>query len=352
MLCRSLLVLLAGLLLVQAHGVDLSLQKRQVAAKSYPPCGTSPPFDPAWSTFLSGALDTGADITACGNSKTWSLTYDDGPSEYTPGLLDQLDTVGVKTTFFVIGCNVANNPSILRRAYQAGHQIGIHTWTHPSLPKLTSEQIVAEIMWTAKIIRDITGQTPTYMRPPYGDIDARVRGLLHKMGLKVVIWNRDTDDWELQTFNPNAQNSSQVVTPTSVRASISSWIASPPAEGIISLEHDLFQLPAQIAGETLQRVSMAGFNINTVASCVGTAPYNNTAIEVIFNPAIASSLSKAPSTTASASANSTATLTASKSPSSSPSPSAGSIRASLDWSIIGTIALVLLCSQLDVSNAF
>jgi peptidoglycan/xylan/chitin deacetylase (PgdA/CDA1 family) len=86
----------------------------------------------------------------------------------------------------------------LKRAYQAGHQIGtflgdfcpmadntrfkfvlinvipaMHTWSHADLTTLSENQIVAEIVWTARIIKDVIGVTPNYLRPPFGSVDSK-----------------------------------------------------------------------------------------------------------------------------------------------------------------------------------
>ena len=70
--------------------------------------------------------------------------------------------------------------------FPSGHQLSVHTWSHPFLTTLTNEQIIAELGWTKKAIKDITGVTPNTMRPPYGDIDDRVRGISMAMGLTPV----------------------------------------------------------------------------------------------------------------------------------------------------------------------
>lgn len=111
------------------------------------------------------------DITTCPNKLTWGLTHDDGPGFYTPNLLDYLDEVNLKTTFFTIGSRILEEPHTLQTEYIGGHQIGVHTWSHPPLTTLTTEQIIAEFGWTKKIIKDLIGVTPLHFRPPYGDIE-------------------------------------------------------------------------------------------------------------------------------------------------------------------------------------
>lgn len=77
---------------------------------------------------------------------------------------------------------------MVQAEYMAGHQLSVHTWAHPYLTKLTNEQIVAELGWTKKVIKDVTGVTPNTFRPPYGDIDDRVRAIAAQMGLTPIIW--------------------------------------------------------------------------------------------------------------------------------------------------------------------
>ena len=77
----------------------------------------------------------------------------------------------IKTTFFTIGSRVLQFPNTAREEYMAGHQLGVHTWSHPYLTTLTNEQIIAELGWTRQAIRDVIGVSPSMMRPPYGDIE-------------------------------------------------------------------------------------------------------------------------------------------------------------------------------------
>ena len=62
-----------------------------------------------------------------------------------------------------------------------------HTWSHTALTTQTNEQIVAELGWTREAIRQITGVSPTCMRPPYGDIDDRVRYIAGAMSLTPIM---------------------------------------------------------------------------------------------------------------------------------------------------------------------
>ncbi|KAK9745096.1 chitin deacetylase [Basidiobolus ranarum] len=96
------------------------------------------------------------DIYGCTANK-WALTFDDGPSDKTAELLDILGASNVKATFLMLGSNVIKYPAVVKRAYEAGHQIASHTWSHPRLMSLSNEQIIAEVKSTEEAIFNITG---------------------------------------------------------------------------------------------------------------------------------------------------------------------------------------------------
>jgi len=98
-----------------------------------------------------------SDITTCPDKWTWGLSYDDGPSPDTPRLLDYLSQENLKSTFFIVGSRAISRQDILQAEFMLGHQLSVHTWSHPSLTTLTNEQVIAELGWTAKIIKEVTG---------------------------------------------------------------------------------------------------------------------------------------------------------------------------------------------------
>ncbi len=124
-----------------------------------------------------------------------ALTFDDGPSVYTAGLLDILKEHNVKATFFVLGTNVRIQSETLSRMYQEGHEIGNHTWDHPILTKLSDAQIREQLQLTDNLIAQIIG-VPTpftpFLRPPYGVYDDRVKAA---SGLPIIFWSVDPLDW-------------------------------------------------------------------------------------------------------------------------------------------------------------
>ena len=124
-----------------------------------------------------------------------AITFDDGPSIYTPHLLDMLEEYGVRATFFMLGRNVRYYPEIVDRVADAGHEIGVHTYTHPNLRRLSYEKQLQEIESTVDALRD-RGVVPALMRPPYGNFDDRTKLAAEKLGLSIVIWSLDSLDWK------------------------------------------------------------------------------------------------------------------------------------------------------------
>lgn len=119
-----------------------------------------------------------------------ALTFDDGPDPVdTPILLDLLREKGVKATFFVVGKRAAKHPEIVRRAWEEGHLIASHTWSHPLLfCFLTPRRLCAEVERGAEIIRHICGYRPRYFRSPVGLRHPFLANTLKQAGLEYISW--------------------------------------------------------------------------------------------------------------------------------------------------------------------
>jgi peptidoglycan/xylan/chitin deacetylase (PgdA/CDA1 family) len=144
-----------------------------------------------------GNMPAPQDIYGCPRDHHWALTFDDGPSEYTLELLDYLAKEQIKATFCVMGAHIEQNSDILKRIYKEGHQIASHTYSHPHLMSLSNEDIVYEIAATEKLIEKVLGIRPNYIRPPFGEADERVKGIMRAMGYKVLLWNVDPTDYDV-----------------------------------------------------------------------------------------------------------------------------------------------------------
>jgi len=124
-----------------------------------------------------------------------ALTFDDGPSQYTPQILAILQRYGVRATFFSIGQNIAQFPTYLQQGLAGMHAVENHTFTHPHLTTLPFASIYRELSMTQNAVLKETGTSPTVFRPPYGEYNADVVSAAGQLGLTVVTWDADASDW-------------------------------------------------------------------------------------------------------------------------------------------------------------
>ena len=156
---------------------------------------------------------------------------------------------------------------------------------------LTNDQVIAELGWSRKIIKDVLGVTPTFWRPPYGDVDNRVRAIATAMGLQTSIWTRisPTATFDTGGLCSSATSSLQVLTfhyvsdfniaggTTNPEQVLNNWHsivnnASVINTGFIVLEHDLFQQTVDIAMDYILPDALAHqppFRIEPIITCLG-----------------------------------------------------------------------------------
>ncbi|KAK2812452.1 hypothetical protein FQN50_001453 [Emmonsiellopsis sp. PD_5] len=200
----------------------------------------------------------GGVITSCSQPNTIALTFDDGPYQYEPQLLDTLAAAGAKATFFVTGtlygC-IYSQQATLKAAYDAGHQIASHTWTHANLANLDAGGITQEMSQLENALANILGIKPNYMRPPNGATGGSVVGTVGGMGYNIVTWDVDSGDWN----NVPASTSQQT-------------IQNAGAGPHIILMHETIQSTVnELAPWVIQWATDNGLKMVTVAECMGDA---------------------------------------------------------------------------------
>jgi peptidoglycan-N-acetylglucosamine deacetylase len=153
-----------------------------------------------------------------------AITFDDGPSTYTPQVLSILQQYGAHSTFFLWGQHVQQYPQYAKQEVSAGMEVGNHTWDHTDLTTLSSSAITSELSQAQSAIQQATGATPTLMRPPNGNYNSTVLSAAGSLGLsKVIIWSYVAGDYT----NPQPSASD-----------ISSRVLSNTSNGSIILLHD------------------------------------------------------------------------------------------------------------------
>ncbi|MEU4326446.1 MULTISPECIES: polysaccharide deacetylase family protein [Nonomuraea] len=185
----------------------------------------------------------------CAKVKCLALTFDDGPGPATGTLLSTLGKNKAKATFFLMGKHVELRPALVKRMAREGHEIGNHTWSHPSLPTLFDEEITQELRATQEAISSLTGRTPRMFRPPYGNTDDRVRELAGDEGMAQVLWTGTTLDWKLRDQKK-------------IRSAV---LRLAKRDGVI-LMHDVVPQTVQVMPSLIKELKKRGYHLVTVST--------------------------------------------------------------------------------------
>lgn len=191
----------------------------------------------------SAGLTKSCTIT-CYYSKYIAITFDDGPGQYTETLLDALKEMDVHVTFFMVGQNVSRYASLVDRMKKEGHELGNHTWDHPTLTTMSADQIRTSVSKTSKAIKEACGSNPTLLRPPYGSYNNTV---LLNIGFPAVTWSVDTLDWKYRDADY-----------------VEKTVISQAKEGAIVLLHDIHKTSVEGAIRAIKKLKKQGWGFLTV----------------------------------------------------------------------------------------
>lgn len=186
------------------------------------------------------------------NKKMVALTYDDGPSIYTPRVLKTLKENNSVATFFVVGNRVPTYSDTVKKAHDMGCEIGNHTYEHKCLTRISETEVRRQISRTNKNVKKVTGQTPVIMRPTGGATNPNVK---QWVGMPSIIWSIDTLDWKTR----NAGSTKKAV-------------HDHVKDGDIVLMHDLYSATATASETIIPELVRRGYQLVTVselAECRG-----------------------------------------------------------------------------------
>ena len=124
-----------------------------------------------------------------------ALTFDDGPGDWTPALLDELGEHGARATFFVLGEPIAGREAVVRRAVAESHELGNHTWSHRAAWRLSDGELRDELARTGRLLREVASVDTVFARPPYGRDYRRFARVAGDLGLRTALWSVDPRDW-------------------------------------------------------------------------------------------------------------------------------------------------------------
>lgn len=121
-----------------------------------------------------------------------ALTFDDGPSEWTPRVLEELADANALATFFVIA---GRDPALVRAIAAAGHEVGYHCREHIRHSLRAEGDVRREAAADVDRLRSL-GIEPRAWRTPWGDLAAWTPALADDLGLDLWNWSDDTHDWD------------------------------------------------------------------------------------------------------------------------------------------------------------
>ncbi|MEU7470934.1 bifunctional polysaccharide deacetylase/glycosyltransferase family 2 protein [Streptomyces sp. NPDC044984] len=197
--------------------------------------------------------------------RTVVLTFDDGPDPvWTPRVRAVLDRHGAPGTFFVTGRQVVRHPETLREVIRSGHEIGVHTFSHPDLATRSASDIDRELALTQLALAGAGGINSSLMRMPYSSTTAALDGPawsvarhLGGKGYVLAFIDQDTEDWQ----RPGARAIADAATPRV------------PGRGAVVLLHDAGGDRSQTVEALdilIPRLQAQGYRFTTLADLLGT----------------------------------------------------------------------------------
>ncbi|TFK27876.1 chitin deacetylase [Coprinopsis marcescibilis] len=199
-------------------------------------------------------------ILSCTEPNTVALTFDDGPYIWTQELVDMLDAADAKGTFYFRGCIYdEDNVERVQYAFERGHQIASHTWSHAHLPTLTIPELHREFWLLQEAVLKITGAYLVHTRPPFGEYNADVLHVAGLHGQTITYWDFDSLD--------------TIMSPQQSTGSYQALIGQRPPS-ILTLNHEITESTVKVLMPAVIRaVQSAGYRMVTVAECLGVEPY-------------------------------------------------------------------------------
>lgn len=151
-----------------------------------------------------------------------------------------------------------------RQMYDSGHQVASHTWSHPDLCNLTSDQRKNEMYKNEMALRNILGVFPTYMRPPYSSCTAECgcEADLEDLGYHITYFDLDTQDY--LNDSPTLIQNSQDIFDAALAGK------SSDTDDFLVISHDIHNQTSKVLVEyMLQGLLAGGYNPVTVGECLG-----------------------------------------------------------------------------------
>lgn len=135
-------------------------------------------------------------LAGLGPADRVALTFDDGPDPAsTPAFLDELDRLGWRATFFVLGDMVRRAPGLTREIADRGHELAVHGSEHRSHLRRTPGEVADDVARARDLVARTAGVIPRFHRPPHGSTSVGTLLACRRNDLELVLWTTWGRDW-------------------------------------------------------------------------------------------------------------------------------------------------------------
>ncbi len=180
------------------------------------------------------------------NKKAVALTFDDGPNgEKTNKIVDILEQNKAHATFFMVGNRMEYGKETILNVLNKGNEIGSHSYNHKNMKRMKIADIVSGEEKTKEIFYTITGKELIYTRPPYGNVNQKIKENLDTI---FINWNLDTEDWL-------HRNKDHIV----------NYVMENVSDGDIILMHDLYDSTVEAVEELLPKLYAEGYQVVSIS---------------------------------------------------------------------------------------
>ncbi|HET7003517.1 MAG TPA: polysaccharide deacetylase family protein, partial [Puia sp.] len=191
------------------------------------------------------------------NENVIALSFDDGPAASTSQVLDILKENDVQAAFFCIGKNISGNEGLIKRMVTESHIIGNHGFSHHSLFDFYSpRRMLNDMLAMNQVVKDITGLTPRFFRPPFGVTNPNLKRAVMMGGFISI-------GWSIRSYDTVINN----------RHRLLNKILSAIKPGAILLLHDTSETTVAVLPELLKAIRNKGFQIVRLDKMVNLNPY-------------------------------------------------------------------------------
>ncbi len=207
----------------------------------------------------------GTDIKPA-EGKVIAFTFDDGPSytSSTKKILDKLEELDMKATFFMVGERVSQGTSaIIQRMVDLGCDIGNHSYDHPNFNSMTVANVKKQIDNTNSLLEKYVGKKASLIRPPYGNI---TESQMASLNTPIICWDIDSLDWELR-------NAQKIYDRTIERIH----------SGGIVLMHDIYDTTADAFCMLADELVSQGYTLVSISELLGTEKLMKTTVKYGFS---------------------------------------------------------------------